>query len=138
MPALSFSDPTAPDLIRSGTKRSTIRPFTCDRVMQFKKADILQLWYRQRSDDRAKIADVKRMAVHLLRLEETHAMLPQYDKGFIPITPEQSDELAQRDGFSTYKELFNCLAKTYGGPKAITDQLWMLILWHPPYECDAT
>lgn len=121
MPLLSFSDPAFPDLIWTGRKTQTIRPFSFPRARQFSNNKTLYLWYKSRRPERYRIGTAILSEFFFVRLDETGPVNLK-DEGE-DIDPET---FALKDGFGSYGELYEWFSRHYAD---LRKRCWIVIRW---------
>ena len=129
MVAFSFSSEDFVVPILSGRKNQTTRPISTARLKQLKKENPvgLQLYYQQRSKDGFKISDALKTDLLIIKLKPEGPYIVD-DNCILPFPEDKAADLARRDGFSSYKEMFNWFVRHYGQEKT-TGNLWMVVRW---------
>jgi len=127
MVAFSFSSENFVVPILSGRKDQTTRPLTTARLKQLKNSTGLQLYYQQRSKEGFKISDARKTDLLIIKLKHEGPYLVD-GNCTLPFPDEKAADLARRDGFKDYQEMFNWFVRHYGQEKT-TGNLWMVVRW---------
>jgi len=127
MVAFSFSEENFVIPILSGRKNQTTRPLTTGRLKQLKNNTGLQLYYQQRSKNGFKISDALKTDLLIIKLKHEGPYIVD-GNCTLPFPDEKAADLARRDGFKDYQEMFNWFVRKYGQEKT-TDDLWIVVRW---------
>jgi len=116
MVAISFS--TFKDKLLSGEKTQTIRPFSEHRwklLLKAKNGELkLQIYWKQRTKECEKLFDAEITDLFILDLfPDTFVASDPSSDYRRPLTIEEEEELARRDGFSDYDEMFDWFFDRY-------------------------
>jgi len=142
MVAISFSaNKKFPEMILSGRKDQTIRPYNPKRFEQIKRIGKLQLYWKQRTKECYKIADAEVTEIFRIRLysdnrKEDEWLGGRRIVGYIIIEDKDKwrkatdDEwwgIIKRDGFSNALDFYNFFLDKYGNE--VYDMEFMVIRW---------
>lgn len=131
MVALSFSDQKLLGKLLSGEKDQTIRPFSERRYEQIVRIRKLQIYWKQRTRESKKLFDAELTEIFLIYLihPKTKEEWPHKieNQELIPMTKEEVEELARRDGFKNIEELYAWFKQRYKKQKEKLEGKFMVI-----------
>ena len=135
MVAISFSaNEKFPEMILSGRKDQTIRPYNPKRFEQIKRIGKLQLYWKQRTKECYKIADAEVTEIFKIKFviyydSIGHKCITIYklrENSYNEINAKELIELANRDGFDSVWDFIGWFEQQY---KNLHDMDFMVIRW---------
>ena len=114
MVAISFS--MFKDKIRLGEKRQTIRPYSPNRYEQMVRIGRVQLYWKQRAKECEKLGEGRITRVFRIRFLKNKGVGEYTTNGWLIIrySREREEDLARRDGFGSFDEMWEWFHDHYG------------------------
>ena len=127
MVALSFS--VFKEKVKRGEKCQTIRPYTFKRFEMIMRLRVLQLYWKQRTKKRERLGTghvTKIFRIYFNTFFKEVWVEDYFGCGFCSMSETESRDLALRDGFDSFEQMFDYFKNVHGD---LDNKVFMVIRW---------